>query len=462
MKHLAPFDPAQKTVLQRLIMIQPKEGRALLWAAAYFFFLLLSFYLLRPVREAMGIAKGADKLPWLMTGTMLIMLLANPLYSALVSRMSRRRFIPIVTHFFSANLGIFLLFFWLAPEGGSSTLAYAFYIWLSVFNLFVVSVFWSLMTDVFNEDQGKRLFGMISMGGTFGAIVGAACTEAFSRGSWGFKVEPAGLMLIAFFGLQIAVFCMQRLASHFTLSASGQEAKEPGPDFMQGVRLIMGSRYLQMICAYILLYTITSTFLYLKQADIVALTFTNSTDRIAAFARIDLWGNVITLLLQLFVTSRLLRGLGVPGVLLILPAVTVVGFGALAIWPTFAALAIVQVARRGLHYAVDRPAREILYISLGPEEKYKSKTFIDTFVYRGGDVLGVWAPALLSFLAVPVSAAAIGTASTWLATGAVLGKLVKQKNHTNATEDLSSTTPVAAYSEAEQWEVKSIVMPERT
>jgi AAA family ATP:ADP antiporter len=439
MKYLAPFDPTHKSLLQRMVMIQAKEGRALLWAAAYFFFLLLSFYLLRPVREAMGIAKGADKLPWLMTATMLIMLLANPLYALLVSHMSRRRFIPTITHFFAGNLLIFLLLFWLMPEHGGSNLGYAFYVWLSVFNLFVVSVFWSLMADVFNEDQGKRLFGMISMGGTLGAIIGAATTEALSRGNWGFKVDPAGLMLMALVGLELAVFCMLRLARHFTLSERGQEAKEPGPDFKQGLRLIMGSRYLQMICLYILLFAVTSTFLYLKQADIVAVSFTNPQDRIAAFARIDLWGNVITLLLQLFVTSRLLRGLGVSGVLLILPVLTVLGFGALAVWPTFATLAVVQVARRGLHYAVDRPAREILYISLGPEEKYKSKPFIDTFIYRGGDLLGVWAPAFLSFLAVPVSAAALSTASVWLISGAWLGKLVKEKSVASEEDENSSS-----------------------
>ena len=458
MTYPVTIEPAQKTLLQRMVMLQPKEGRALLWAAAYFFFLLLSFYLLRPVREAMGIAKGVDKLPWLMTATMLTMLLANPLYAVLVSHMSRRRFIPVISHFFAGNLLIFIVLFWLMAERGGSALGYAFYVWLSVFNLFVVSVFWSLMSDVFNEDQGKRLFGMISMGGTLGAIVGAAITEALSRGHWGFKIGPAGLMLMAFFGLELAVFCMLRLANHFALSEQGQEAKEPGPDFKQGLRLILGSRYLQMICLYILLFAVTSTFLYLKQAEIVAVSFSNAQERIAAFARIDLWGNVITLLLQLFVTSRLLRGLGVSGVLLILPVLTVLGFGVLAIWPTFAALAVVQVARRGLHYAVDRPAREILYISLGPEERYKSKPFIDTFVYRGGDLLGVWAPALLSFLAVPASAAALSMATAWCASGAWLGKLARQRGAVAILDEKPATDVTNQSSENVS---PHVAMPER-
>lgn len=414
--------------LQRVVLLRAGEGRALLWAAAYFFFLLLSFYLLRPVREAMGIAKGVEKLPWLMTATMLAMLIANPVYAMLVSKLARRRFIPIVSHFFAANLLLFVLLFKLLPEHGGIVLGYVFYVWLSVFNLFVVSIFWSLMTDVFNEDQGKRLFGMISMGGTMGAIVGAAVTEALSRGSWGVKLEPVGLMVFACLGLELAVLCMTRLAANFSLTNVKQMVREPGPDYRQGFRLIMKSSYLQMICLFILLFAVTSTFLYLMQADIVARSFTDNATRTAAFARMDLWGNVITLALQLFVTGRLLRGLGVPGVLLILPLITITGFGALMIWPGFAALAIVQVLRRGFHYAVDRPAREILYINLGPDERYKSKAFIDTFVYRGGDMLGVWIPSLLAWLAIPLSLVALSTATVWLWVSAALGRSLQRKS----------------------------------
>ncbi len=412
--------------LQNVVMLQAGEGRALVWAAAYFFFLLLSFYFLRPVREAMGIAKGVDKLPWLMTATMLAMLVANPLYALLVSKLSRRRFIPIASHFFAANLLLFVVLFHVLPDHGGTLLGYVFYVWLSVFNLFVVSIFWSLMSDVFNEDQGKRLFGMISMGGTLGAILGAATTEILVRGSWGIHLEPTGLMVLACVGLELAVFCMLRLAQHFQLSDATQIDREPGPDYRQGFRSILASSYLQMICLYILLFAVSSTFLYLMQADIVASSFTNQAERTAAFARMDLWGNVLTITLQLFVASRLLRGLGVSGVLLILPVLTMFGFATLVVWPSFAALAVVQVLRRGLHYAVDRPAREILYINLGPDERYKSKPFIDTFVYRGGDVLGVWLPSFLALLAVPLSIVAISTSAIWLFVGGFIGRLLNR------------------------------------
>ena len=285
------------------------------------------------------------------------------------------------------------------------------------------------MADVFSEDQGKRLFGMISMGGTLGAVVGAAVTQGLSSGSWGVKVAPAGLMLLAVLGLELAVLCMLRLATHFKLSSGdGQQAREPGPDFKAGLRAISRSRYLQLICAYMLLFTITSTFLYLLQGDIVARSFASAAERTAAFAKLDFWVNVLTLTLQLLLTSRLLRGIGVSGVLLVLPLLATLGFGALALWPSFAMLALVQVLRRGLHYAVDRPAREILYIPLGPEERYKSKAFIDTFVFRGGDFLGVWAPTVFAALAVPVSLAALACAGGWVAAAGWLGSLVRGRH----------------------------------
>ncbi|MBR7799854.1 NTP/NDP exchange transporter [Undibacterium fentianense] len=419
---------ASPSFLQSLVLLQPGEGRALCWGAAYFFFLLLSFYFLRPVREAMGIAKGVDKLPWLMTATMVTMLLVNPVYAILVSRTVRRRFIPMVSHFFAANLVLFVILYHFLPAHGGSWLGYSFYVWLSVFNLFVVSIFWSLMTDIFSEDQGKRLFGMISMGGTLGAILGAACTESLSRGSWGLQLAPDGLMILACIALELAVLCMLRLAKLFDLTAQAQIEREPSPDYRQGFRAILDSSYLQMICLYILLYAVTSTFLYMTQANIVATTFSEQAARTAAFARMDFWGNVLTLGLQLFVASRLLRGIGVPGVLLMLPLLTMIGFGALLVWPAFITLAIVQVIRRGLHYAVDRPAREILYVRLGPDERYKSKAFIDTFVYRGGDVLGVWMPALLTWLALAMSGVALACSAAWLLVGVKIGHQLKEQD----------------------------------
>ncbi len=423
--------PTPSRLLRRLVLLDKGEAPALLWSTAYFFLLLFGFYLLRPVREAIGIARGADKLPWLMTGTLLAMVLANPAFATLVSKLPRRRFIPRVYRFFALNMLAFFLAFRFLSHRGGAALGYAFYIWLSVFNLFVVSVFWGLMSDVWSEGQGKRLFGFIATGGTLGAIAGAALTGAltkgFQLGGLPVKVDPLSLLLVSMLTLELAVQCVKRLAAIFQLGDTAHGSREPGPGPLEGLRLIATSRYLQLICAYMLLFTITSTFLYLQQGSIVERAFSGTAARTAAFARIDLWVNVLTLATQLFLTGRLITALGIPFVLAILPVLTLAGFGALWIWPTFGVMALFQVLRRGLHYAVDRPAREILYIPLGPEERYKSKPFIDTFVYRGGDLLGVWAPTALAALAIPVGLAAVGCSGLWIGSSLILGSHVKAK-----------------------------------
>jgi AAA family ATP:ADP antiporter len=416
-------------LLRRLVLLEQGEAPALLWSALYFFLLLFGFYLLRPVREAIGIARGADKLPWLMTGTLLAMVLANPAFATLVSRLPRRRFIPLTYRFFALNMLAFFLAFRFLPNHGGPALGYLFYIWLSVFNLFVVSVFWGLMSDVWSEAQGRRLFGFIATGGTLGAIAGAALTGAltkgFAVGAFHFKVDPLSLLLLSLLTLEGAVLCVKRLADIFQLGDVAHGAREPGPGPLAGLRLVLTSRYLQLICAYMLLFTITSTFLYLQQGAIVERTFTGTAARTAAFARIDLWVNVLTLATQVLLTGRIILAFGIPVVLAILPVLSLAGFGALWLWPSFGVLVLFQVLRRGLHYAVDRPAREVLYIPLGPEERYKAKPFIDTFIYRGGDLLGVWAPTAFAALAIPVGLAAVGCSGLWLGSSVALGRRVK-------------------------------------
>jgi AAA family ATP:ADP antiporter len=407
-------------------MLDEGEAPALLWSTLYFFLLFFGFYLLRPVREAIGIARGADKLPWLMTGTLLAMVLANPAFAALVSRLPRRRFIPMAYRFFAVNMVLFFLAFRFLPGKGGAALGYAFYIWLSVFNLFVVSVFWGFMSDVWTEGQGKRLFGFIAMGGTVGAIAGAGLNGVLSKGillgGLKLRVDPLSLLLLSAFLLELTVQCVKRLAALFQLGDVANGAREPGPGPLEGLRLIATSRYLQLMCAYMLLYTITSTFLYLQQGAIVERTFAGTAARTAAFARLDLWVNVLTLVTQVLLSGRILTRFGIPLVLSILPVLTMAGFGALWIWPTFGVMALFQILRRGLHYAVDRPAREILYIPLGAEERYKSKPFIDTFIYRGGDLLGVWAPTALALLGISASLAAVGCSGLWLGSGVALGR----------------------------------------
>lgn len=414
--------------LRRLVMLEPEEGPLLGWATAYFFLLLLSFYLLRPLREAMGIARGADKLPLLMTGTLLAMLLANPVYAALVSRWPRRTFLPATCRFFAANMLLLALLFRVLPGHGGTALGYVFYIWVSVFNLFVVAGFWGLMADVFVEDQGRRLFGFISVGGTLGAMAGAALTDALSR-----RVPPAVFFLVAAVALEGATRCMLALLARGRLDRPG--SREPGPKPLEGLRLIVKSAYLQNLVAYMLLFTITSTLLYLKQGEIVAKAFTTQAARTSAFARIDIWTNALTLTTQIFLTSRVVTRFGVAPVLVMLPLLTLLGFGALWIWPLFGTLAVVMVLRRGLHYALDRPARELLYIPLGAEEKYKSKAFIDTFIFRTGDVMGVWLPTLLSTVAVALAPISLVLSGGWIGCSLWLGRLRSKLKPCDGTLD---------------------------
>jgi AAA family ATP:ADP antiporter len=324
-------------------------------------------------------------------------------------------------------MALFWVAFRVLPDHGGVLAGYAFYVWLSVFNLFVVSVFWSLLDDLLTEEIGQRLFGLIAVGGTLGAIAGAALAAGLSRGvtlaGFELKLAPASLLLLAILFLEAAVFCMKGLAARAVKVDLKPATPEPGPGVFEGLRLVATSRYLQAICLYILLFTITSTFLYLVQGRIVEAAFQDQAARTAAFASLDLWTNVLTLTVQVLLSGRILSGLGLRTTLCLLPLLTLVSLGGLWAVPTFAVLAFVQVSRRGLHYAVDRPAREILYIPLGQGEKYKSKPFIDTFVYRGGDLLGVWTPGLLALLAVPVGAVGLALSAAWLGVAVWLGRL---------------------------------------
>lgn len=466
-------------LLRRLVLVKDGEAAALLWSAGYFFCLLFAYYLLRPFRDEMGIRGDLKNLPWLWTGTTAAMLVAAPLFALLVSRLPRRRFIPLTYHFFAANLLIFFALFMAYPAKGNLAIGYAFYIWLSVFNLFAVSVFWGFMADVWSTEQGKRLFGAIGIGGTLGAICGSSVPAALVQlvqdvpivGSWTISLKPVHLLLVSVVFLEIAVQCVRRLIRLFGLDrprpridaaacpncgaalpdaqgvqgqpvcpkcglavapppstpesprrdAPPRASAEPGRGVFTGFLLIARSPYLLTICLYMLMFTVTSTFLWFEQARIVKASFTESSDRVSFLATMDLLVNVLTLVTQLFVTGRLLTRLGVTAGLLLLPIVTGTGFALLWAMPGPWMLMAVQVSRRGLHYAVDRPTREVLYTVLGPEEKYKSKSFIDTFVYRGGDLLGAWADHLLSKAGLAVAGIAIGVAAVWGTAGLTLG-----------------------------------------
>lgn len=414
--------PPSAGLLDRLVRVKEGEAAATLWSFTYFFCLLCGYYLLRPVRDEMGIQGGVGNLQWLFTGTFLAMLAAVPLFGWVSSRFPRRKLLPIVYLFFAANLLIFyaLLEFRIAP----AFTARAFFIWTSVFNLFVVSVFWSFMADLFRNEQARRLYGFISAGGSIGALAGPALTATLAPAT-----GPANLLPLSACMLLVAVLCIFRLTARNPREGTEiarRAAEQPiGGGILAGITLALKSPYLLGICVYVVLGTMLGTFLYFQQAYIVAAEIPDSGRRTALFAQIDLAVNLLTLVCQLLVVNRLIGRFGVGATLMLLPALAAAGFLLVGLAPTLTVLVAFQVLRRAGEYAISRPAREILFTVVSREEKYKSKNFIDTVVFRGGDAFSGWLFEGLRILGLGFSAiafAGVPIALLWAGTGWMLGR----------------------------------------
>ncbi len=424
-----PPDPTQvasgalSRALGRVVQVRPEETRVVLLAVAYLFFAFSSWYVLRPIRDEMGLAGGVDNLKWLFGGTLLATLLAQPLFGALVARWPRRVVVTVCYRFFAANLVLFFAALRFAPAEAQVWIGRGFFIWSSLFTLFVVSLFWSFVVDLFREEAGRRLFGLLAAGGTLGAIAGASATAFLVE-----RLGSAPLLLLSAALLEVSIRLAAALGSSAESDLPGQAraGRQPvGGGWFAGITEVARSPYLLGIGCFLVLYTIGSTFLYLLQARIVAEAFAERAARTAFFARVDLIVNVATLALQTGVTGRMLSRLGVPMTLAILPALSIVGFAALGALPTLAVLVAFQVARRAANFAIARPAREILYIPLRREEKYKAKNFLDTTVYRFGDQVGAWAEGGLKAIGLGVAGiagAAVPLAAVWLALSVWLGR----------------------------------------
>jgi len=383
-----------KATLQKTVQIEPGEGRAVFWSFSYFFSILCSYYIVRPMRDEMGILGGVENLQWLFTGTLLAMTAAIPFYGWVSSRFPRQQFLPYIYLFF---ILVLILFYSLMSDKTTPIyVARAFFIWASVFNLFVVSVFWSFMTDLYSNEQARRLFGFIAAGGTIGALSGPAITALLVQ-----SLGAENLLLISALFLSWAIICIYKLSSwsctkaHSNNSDKKIEAKDStqeiiGGSIWAGILIVFRSPYLLGICLLMLLFTTLATFLYFMQAQIIRDAFIDSDQRTAVFATIDFAVNALTLLLQVFLTARLIKWLGLATVLSIVPVLLAIGFALLSVSPVLIVLLAVQVIRRAGNYAVMRPVREMLYVVLTREEKYKAKNIIDTVVYRGGDAVSAW------------------------------------------------------------------------
>lgn len=381
-------------ILVRIIDIRPQETAALLCGFAYFLCLLCAYYLLRPLRDSMGLVGGAGQLQWLFTATFLSMLVLAPVFGAIATGWPPRRFVPFVYRFFALNiLGFGALF---AAGIQEVAVSRVFFVWISVFNLFVVSVFWSVMADHFTNEQGKRLFGFIAAGGTAGAILGPALAAVLAV-----RFGVVVLTVIAAFLLELAVRCFHALARMAgEQAAQAQLARQydakVGGGIFSGMTLILKDRYLLGVVLYLLLHTFASTLLYLEQGRIVAASFSDTASRTRFFAVVDLFVSALTLGLQVFVTGQLIRRAGVAVALVLLPLVGLAAFSAIAVWPTVIVLGAAQAVRRAIDYAVVRPARETLFTVVSRAAKYKAKSVIETVVYRGGDAFSGWVFAALA------------------------------------------------------------------
>ncbi|KPV39084.1 MFS transporter [Thiohalorhabdus denitrificans] len=418
-------------LLNRWVGVREGEVWALVWAFLYFFSLLAAYYVVRPLRDEMGIEGGVENLPWMFTATFLAMLAAVPLYGAASSRFPRRRLVPGVYLFFLANLLAFYAAFRIAED--PAWVARVFFVWVSVFNLFVVSVFWTFMDDLFTNEQGRRLFGAVAAGGSAGAVAGPALTTGLVQ-----VLGTHELVLVSAALLAFTLLCISRLlaqASRLRAEGKAEEAGEGagqeeverglGGGAWAGVRLLARSPYLLGVAGYILLYTATSTFLYFLQAHIVEDNLADPDARTTLFAAMDLAVNLLTVGTQLFVTGRVLARLGVGVGLALLPGVVAAGFAVLAFAPVLGVLVVFQVLRRASNYALARPAREVLFTVVGREARYKAKNVIDTVAYRGGDAATGWAFAGLTGLGLGlagVAAVAVPLALVWLGLGLALGR----------------------------------------
>lgn len=406
------------TLLGRVVEVRPEEVAILLLSGAYFFFVLASYYVIRPIRDEMAVVGGVENIAWLFTGTLVGTLLVHPLFTWAVSRFPRKQFIPIAYRFFIANLILFFFLMRAAPDDLYIWIGRVFFSWTSVFNLFVVSVFWAFMADIFRSDQGKRLFGFIGVGGTLGGILGASLTAALAE-----VLGPVNLLLVSAAFLEVAVRLVRSLGCRATEAGLGTVQEEDGViggGVLAGIQGAFRSPYLLAIILFMFLFTFTSTAIYYQQTDLAERSFTEPGAPAAFFARIDQFVNILALLTQAFLTGRIIKWFGLGVALAILPVVTVVGLVWLGVAPTLGVLFVVQVFRRGWNYGLMKPALEALYTVIPREEKYKAKNFIDTTVYRTGDQLGAWTNkgllalgmtfTTMAFVAAPLAAMWVGTA----------------------------------------------------
>lgn len=422
----------QRFLLGRVLGLERHEYYAVAWSFVYFFCVLSAYYMLRSVRETMAVEGGVQNVPWLFSSTFIVMLIAVPIFGWVASRYPRRRFLPWVYYFFVINILMFWFGFTYAIHNELSFvwIGRAFFVWLSVFNLFVVSVFWSFMADIYTREQSRRLFGVISAGGSVGALLGPLTTMSL--------VVPIGfenLLPISASLLLFGTYCISRLR-HWVESEHRDEitstmatAKPLGGNPFGGITHVLGSRYLTAISVASIIASLLGTALYMFMAELVGEAFATTDERTRIFAFVDFATNAMTMLVQLLVVRHSVRYFGVGITLSLLPIFSAIGFALLAFNPAFLLIAVFQALRRAIGFGFSKPTNDMLYSVVTPEEKYKSKNFIDTAVYRGGDLIGIWTvKALWGLGFAGISLVMLPFALLWGAIAMWLGKAYRQRD----------------------------------
>jgi AAA family ATP:ADP antiporter len=378
-------------LLRRLVVLQPGEAPALLASFATLLCTFSSYTILRPVRDALGITSGLEKIPYLFWGVFVVMLLLQPVYGWLTSRYPRTVFLPWVYGFFAVNLVGFYV--WFRLESDHTWIARTYFVWVSVFNLFVVAAFWSLMADVFTREQAGRVFGFIWAGASTGGLIGPLVAHELAVPLGAINLLPisAVLLLLSLVFMSRIIRWQRRAAAAAEVGTTaggaggGGAEKALGGSIFAAFTDVVRSPYLLGIGVFVLLMTWVSTFLYLEQQAFVAKVFTSADQRTRFFAGIDFWVQAASLTIQLLLFGRLFKWVGIRAMLAAVPLIMTVGYTIFALAPSFMLLVVVYAVRRVGDYALTRPCRDALFTVVSREDKYKAKSLIDTFIYRGGD-----------------------------------------------------------------------------
>jgi AAA family ATP:ADP antiporter len=424
-------DKLRELIVNKTLGIERHEYVAVAWSFAYFFCVLSSYYILRPVRETMAVGSGPDTIPYLFIGTFVTMIFASSVFGWVASRFPRRVFLPWVYIFFSVNIAIFWVLFTQAVDSGESTvwLGRAYFVWVGVFNLFVVSVFWSFMADIYTRKQGRRLFGVISAGGSIGALLGGIATSAIVT-----TIGTHNLLPIAGTLLLLSLICITQLRKWVIsehkdeINESAASDKPLGGSAFSGITHLLSSKYFGSIAVTSLIASTLGAALYMFAAELVAVEIPDVDEQTRFFSNMNVAANFLTVIFQAFAVKHVVGRFGIGRALVLMPVVSAIGFAMLALDPVLAVIAILTVARRAVGFGFSKPATDMLYSVVTPEEKYKTKNFVDTAVYRGGDVIGTWFVRSMSALGIAgISVVMVPIAIFWIFVSLWLGRDYKRK-----------------------------------